>query len=145
MVNSDFGSALRSTARKLVLLVEDDLDALEMYEFALGAGGFDTCSARDAASAFDLACERRPDMIVTDFVLRGPQNGAELCRRLHSQPETADIPVLVVTGSTRRTDAEALVGAGCSDIRIKPYLPDALVADVARLTHKHDVPQARAS
>ena len=45
----------------------------------------------------------QPDVIVTDFVLKGEQNGAALCRRLHADPRTAGIKVLVVTGSTRST------------------------------------------
>jgi len=38
-----------------------------------------------------------------------------------------------MTGSTRKADAEAILGAGCADLRTKPYLPDTLVADVRRL------------
>src|SRR6059036_2643900 len=66
-----------------VLLVDDDVDSRDMYAAAL-----------------------QPDVIVTDFVLKGGENGAALCRWLHSDPRTAGIKVLVVTGSTRKNDAE---------------------------------------
>jgi hypothetical protein len=38
-----------------------------------------------------------------------------------------------MTGSTRKADAEAVLGAGCADIRIKPYLPHELIEDIKRL------------
>jgi two-component system cell cycle response regulator len=131
--------------RPLVLLVEDDVDSRDMYAIGLGYAGIDVHSAQDAAAAFDLAVARRPDVIVTDFTLRGADNGAALCRRLHADARTADIPVLVVTGSTRPADAEALRGAGCADIRTKPYLPDALISDVEYLVARgRQLPPARA-
>jgi len=119
-----------------VLLVEDDADSRDMYAMVLGFAGFDVHAVGDASAAFELAVARHPDVIVTDFTLRGPDNGAALCRRLHADARTADIPVLVVTGSTRPADAEALRGAGCAEIRTKPYLPDALIVDVEYLVSR---------
>ena len=132
-------------ARPLVLIVEDDADSREMYAIALQMGGFEVEAAADAATAFDIAARVQPIMIVTDFMLRGSDNGAALCRKLHADPRTAGIPVLVLTGSTRKSDAEALLGAGCGDIRTKPYLPEALVADVQRVAGPQRGPHARAS
>lgn len=117
-----------------VLLVDDDVDSREMYAAALAFAGIVTHVAADANTGFDLALSQRPDVIVTDFVLKGGDNGAVLCRRLHGDPRTAQIKVIVVTGSTRKGDAEALLGAGCSEIRTKPYLPEALIGEIERLT-----------
>lgn len=123
----------RFTRRPVVLLVEEHEDSREMYAFVLNFAGIEVHVADDALTAFDLALARNPDVIVTDFTLRGPDDGSALCRRLQTDARTADIPVLVVTGSTRLADVEALTSAGCADIRTKPYLPDALVSDVERL------------
>jgi CheY-like chemotaxis protein len=117
-----------------VLLVDDDADSRDMYAAALAFAGIEAHVAADADTAFDLAVSVHPDVIVTDFILKGGANGAALCSRLHADPRTADIKVLVVTGSTRKGDAEALLGAGCSEIRTKPYLPDALLGEIERLT-----------
>ena len=119
--------------RPVVLLVEDHVDSRDMYATVLDFAGIDVRVADEASTAFDLAAACLPDVIVTDFTLRGPDDGSALCRRLHADARTAGIPVLVVTGSTRPADFEALAGAGCADIRTKPYLPDALVSDVERL------------
>ena len=117
-----------------VLLVDDDIDSRDMYAAALAFAGVESYVADDVDTAFDLAVSLQPDVIVTDFVLKGEQNGAALCRRLHADPRTAGIKVLVVTGSTRKHDAEALLGAGCYEIRTKPFLPDALIGEIERLT-----------
>jgi CheY-like chemotaxis protein len=119
--------------RPVVLLIEDHADSREMYAMVMGFAGIDVHVAERASPAFDLAVALRPDVIVTAFTPRGLDDAPALCRRLHGDARTADIPVLVVTGSTRPADAEALTSAGCADIRIKPYLPDALVSDVERL------------
>jgi two-component system phosphate regulon response regulator PhoB len=117
-----------------VLIVEDHDDAREMYVLTVEYAGMDAQSAADSETAFRVAVDWQPDLVVTDFLLRGGENGARLCHRLRQDPRTCDIPTVVMTGSTRRDDVEAILGAGCADIRIKPYSPDALIADVRRLT-----------
>jgi CheY-like chemotaxis protein len=116
-----------------VLVVEDDVDTREMYVLFLQTEHIEVRAVTNADEAFILATEWQPDVVITDFLLRGGANGAELCKRLHADDRTRHIPTLVVTGSTRKQDAEAILGAGCADIRLKPYRLDALVADVRRL------------
>jgi two-component system OmpR family response regulator len=116
-----------------VLVVDEDVDSSEMYAMALGFAGFNAEVAADALSAFERALEYKPDVIVTAFILKGEATGAALCEWIHGDSRTAAIKVLVVTGSTRKPDAEALAGAGCSDIRMKPYLPSALIDDIEAL------------
>lgn len=116
-----------------VLIVEDHDDALDMYLVSVECAGMEARGAQNADLAFATAVEWQPDVIVTDFLLRGGPNGAALCRRIRSDPRTSHIPTLVMTGSTRKGDAEAILGAGCADIRLMPYLPEALLADVRRL------------
>lgn len=117
-----------------VLIVEDSLDAREMYALSLSLAGLQVQASADVRTALRLAVEWQPDVIVTDFLLAGELNGADLCRSIHDDPRTRHIPTLVMTGSTRRSDVEAILGAGCSDIRVKPYPPDAMLDDIRRLT-----------
>jgi two-component system cell cycle response regulator DivK len=117
----------------LVLVVEDDQDTRDMYALFLDFSGMRVLTAASVDAAFGLAVEYQPDIVVTDFVLQGIATGADLCKRLHDDERTAHIPALLLTGSTRKQDAEAAIGAGCSEIRIKPYLPDALVSDILEI------------
>ena len=116
-----------------VLVVEDDVDTRDMYRIELEHWGAEVRSTWNADLAFDVASEWQPHMVVTDFLLGGGATGAQLCARLRSAPMTAHIPTLIVTGSTRNSDAEVMVDAGCVGIRLKPYLPEALANDVHQL------------
>ena len=119
--------------RPLVLVVEDDIDTRDMYAMYLDFSGMEVLTATSADNAFTLAIEHQPDIVVTDFMLPGRDNGTDLCRRLRQEPRTAHIPSLLVTGSSRTADTTAAIDAGCADVRIKPYLPDTLVADIREI------------
>ena len=119
--------------RPLVLVVEDDTDTRDMYAMYLDFSGMSVLTATSVEAAVGLALEHQPDIVVTDFMLRGPESGTDLCRRLRQDPRTAHIPSLLVTGSSRTADTSAAIDAGCADVRIKPYLPDSLVADIREI------------
>lgn len=125
---------MASVSAVRVLIVEDHPDARDMYVLWARRAGMQVRAASDVETAFAIAVEWQPHVVVTDFLLPGAGNGAELCRRIHEDGRTSHIPTLVMTGSTRAADAEAILGAGCADIRVKPYLPDALIEDVEKLS-----------
>ena len=118
--------------RPLVLVVEDDRDTREMYATFLDISGVAVLTAASADAAYAIAVEHQPDMVVTDMMLEGMETGADLCRRLHANERTAHIPSLLLTGSIQGqgTPAQPLA---CAEVRIKPYLPDALVDDIREI------------
>jgi CheY-like chemotaxis protein len=122
------------TLAPLVLVVDDDRDTRDMYALFLELSGYRVVAAPDASSALEIALAQEPQVVITDFMLPGGVSGADLCRNLKQHERTAHVPALLVTGSSRRSDAELALGAGCADIRVKPYLPDALLHDVQSLT-----------
>jgi DNA-binding response OmpR family regulator len=126
--------------RPLVLIVDDDQDTREMYTLFLQFSGMGVLTASTVADGFALALEHRPDVVITDFMLNGPETGADMCRRLRENDRTRDIPALLLTGSSSTADGEAALVAGCADVRIKPYLPDDLVKDIRQIL---DRPHAR--
>ena len=119
--------------RPLVLMVEDDQDTRDMYALFMEFSGLRVLTAGNVDAAVHLAVEHQPDVVVTDFLLGGAGTGADLCRRLHEDERTAHIPAVLVTGSARKSDTEDALRAGCAEIRIKPYLPDALLNDIQRI------------
>ena len=102
----------RGADRPLVLVVDDHLDSLDLYELGLAEYGFDTCRACDADEAFDVCNARQPDAIVTDLAMPGT-DGFGLIQRLKTAPQTKNIPVLAVSGhASAQTRAEVMaVGA----------------------------------
>lgn len=119
--------------RPIVLIVEDHLDTRDMYAWSLQASGFEVLTADNVDAGFELATNRVPHVVVTDFWLRGSASGADLCNRLKGDPRTSHIPTLLVTGSAQRELAEGSLAAGCAVVRLKPYLPDELERDIRLL------------
>jgi len=113
-----------------VVLVDDDHDSQEMYQAWLTHVGFAVFKASDAETGFRLALDHSAKIVITGHLLTSGPTGAELCRRLKQDRRTAHIPTLLLTGMSDRQTAEEALWAGCVVVRLKPYLPEAMVADI---------------
>jgi CheY-like chemotaxis protein len=114
----------------LVLVVEDDADAREMYEVVLGASGFCVASAADGVEAIAKARALRPRLILMDLSLPS-MDGWEASRQLKGEAATREIPIVALSGNS--IDAQAGAGRMFASALLKPCLPDDLVAEVRRL------------
>ena len=83
-----------------VLVVEDEADLVELLRYNLEAEGFGVAAAQDAEEAMLRIAERKPDIILLDWMLPGT-SGIEICRRLRARPETATVPIIMVTARGR--------------------------------------------
>jgi signal transduction histidine kinase/CheY-like chemotaxis protein len=81
-----------------ILVVDDEYGVRELLISALKQGGFKTRSAASGELAFSMATRRPPRAILTDLHMPGGMSGFELIARLRSEPETAQTPILVITG-----------------------------------------------
>lgn len=123
-------------AAPVVLMVDDHVDSLEIYEILLRTTGFTPLTARTAEDAFAQACAGRPEVVVADVTLPGA-SGVELVRRLRADARTRDAGVIVLTGhgaEQMRREAEA---AGCDRFLLKPCLPDVLTSGIRELVDLH--------
>jgi len=102
-----------------ILCVEDSDDNLYMLHRRLGRAGFDVKVARNGAEGVEWAKTSQPDLIVMDLNLPG-LNGWEATRRLKSQPETKQIPIIVLTVETSKKSRDDAIAAGCDDFLLKP-------------------------
>jgi two-component system cell cycle response regulator DivK len=114
----------------LVLIVEDDADARDMYEVVLGTSGFSVASAADGVEAIAKARALRPRLILMDLSLPS-MDGWEASRQLKGEAATREIPIVALSGIP--IDAEAGAGRTFASALLKPCLPDDLVAEVRRL------------
>ena len=80
-----------------VLLVDDFVDALEVWTLFLSAAGFSVATAADGAAGLDKARTLRPDAIVMDLQMPG-LSGPEVARALRADDATRDIPLIAATG-----------------------------------------------
>lgn len=114
-----------------VLLVDDFVDALEVWEMFLSAAGFTVHTATDGVSGLAQARSLRPDVIVMDLQMPG-LSGADVARALRADASTRYIPLIAATGDSRTHPSDAHA-AGFDSILVKPCDPDELVAEIRRL------------
>jgi CheY-like chemotaxis protein len=124
----------RAVGRTIVLLVDHDNEAQAMYAYGLSALGFDVMTAADADEAHARASARRPDIILATVAVDGGHDWA-LLGDLSADPETHNIPVVVVT-----MDASALVRAraereGCAALCLKSCPPGELAVGLRALVN----------
>ena len=116
----------------LVLVVEDYPDAREMYCEYLRFSGFRVAEARNGEEALEKAFTLLPDVVLMDLALP-LMDGWEATRRLKSDPRTAQILVVALTGHALAGHQEGAKRAGCDSFVTKPCLPDELVDEIRRL------------
>jgi DNA-binding response OmpR family regulator len=114
---------------KRVLAVDDEPHILKLIAFSLRTHGFDVLEASDGLSAIEVAETERPDLILLD-VMMPALDGYEACRRIKANPDTADIPIFMLTAKTQAAEHQIGFDAGARDYITKPFTPKDLVATV---------------
>jgi two-component system cell cycle response regulator len=115
-----------------VLVVDDLLPNLKLLEARLSAEYFDVLTATSAAEALVVCEEGLCDIVLTD-VMMPEMDGFELCRRMKTSPNTAHIPVVMVTALDQPSDRLKGLESGADDFLTKPVNEIALIARVRSL------------
>jgi two-component system cell cycle response regulator DivK len=119
-------------AGKHILIVDDYVDALDIWAIYLQSMGYRISTAADGLSAVAKAEELLPDLIVMDLELPG-LTGFEAAKRLRANPETADIPLIAATGYSHARQLDMARQSGFDAVVVKPCEPDLLVQEIDRL------------
>jgi CheY-like chemotaxis protein len=118
-----------STGR--LLLVDDDAALAEMYALQLTASGFDVTTAHSGAEALRIVNDTLPDLIYLDLGLPG-MGGLEVLEQLRKEPDTAGVPVVILTNFSEPDMVERGKRLGAQDYLIKVDTPPAQLAAAAR-------------
>jgi CheY-like chemotaxis protein len=111
----------------VVLVADDEEDILALIGTVLRGAGFEVVEARDGAEALSLARERRPRAAVLDVSM--PElDGLEVLQRLRDEPETRELPVILLSALAQEADVERGYRAGAARYIRKPFRPAELVA-----------------
>ncbi len=110
----------------LILVVDDSPTEVFVIRRALEQHGYQTAAAADGEEGFRMAKSLKPDLIFMDIVMPGV-NGFQATRQLARDPETKNIPVVMVTSKGQDTDRIWGMRQGAVDYLIKPVTPQALV------------------
>jgi PAS domain S-box-containing protein len=116
---------------KRILLVDDHVDALEMYTVVLQADGHEIFQASDGAAAIDMFKQVQPDVAIVDIGLP-TMDGYEVARAIRSEPHGRDVLLIALTGYGFPEDLERARAAGFDRHLVKPATPDEIRREIER-------------
>lgn len=117
---------------KKILIAEDDAFIMEMYSMKLVSEGFEVISANDGERTVDKTRSEKPDLILLD-ILMPKLDGKGALKKIKSEKETANIPVIVLTNVGEQDSVKEILDLGASDYLIKSnFTPDEVVEKVKK-------------
>lgn len=103
-----------------ILIVEDESNILEALNFILSRAGWDVRGHGKGDDALDEIARLSPDMLVLDVMLPG-RSGFDILADLRAKPETAGLPVLMLTAKGQAKDREQAMSLGANGFLTKPF------------------------
>jgi DNA-binding response OmpR family regulator len=128
-----------------VLVVEDEQDIARLIKHTLEKGGriqADIVTTGDAA--LKAVADRAPDLVLLDLNLP-VLSGLEVCRILRSRPDTAHVPIIMLTARTTESDRVVGLDVGADDYIVKPFSLRELAARVRAVLRRGRVDRAEAA
>ena len=119
-------------AAATVLVVEDDPTILQLLEVNFEMEGFTVVRAEDGLLGLEAARSKRPDVIVSDVMMPN-LSGLEMVAELKADPDTAGIPVILLSAKAQGSDVRQGIEAGADDYVTKPFEPLDLIDRVNSL------------
>jgi len=130
-----------SATHQRILVVEDENDLQDLLRFNLERDGFEVETAASGERALELIRTQSPDLVLLDLMLPGV-DGLTVCRNLRNDPETAKVPVVMLTAKGEETDVVVGLELGADDYVTKPFSPRVLLARIKAVLRRHDLDEA---
>jgi two-component system, OmpR family, alkaline phosphatase synthesis response regulator PhoP len=127
---------------KRILLCDDEAHILRAAEFKFKRAGYEVVCAFDGQEGWERLLEHRPDIVVTDCQM--PRlNGLQLAERIRGTPETADLPVIMLSAKGfELSETEIREKFGISTLLTKPFSPRELFQRVEAMLARQELPAA---
>ena len=120
---------------KQILVVEDDEDIADLVAHHLRQAGYLTRIVNGGDEVLPVVRADPPDLVVLDLMLP-TINGLEICRAIRSSPETATLPIIILTAKSEEADRVVGLEVGGDDYVTKPFSPKELVARVGAVLRR---------
>lgn len=116
-------------AREEILIIEDDEDIQELLRFNLAREGYTVSGALNGEDGLKSVKTKLPNLILLDLMLPN-LDGLEICKILKSEPNTRDIPIIMITAKGEEADIVTGLELGADDYITKPFSPRVLLARI---------------
>ena len=132
---------------KKILVIEDDPSSLRLTQYILKNKGYEVLTAPNGLEGLRKAQSENPDLVILDVMLPGI-DGFEICSHLRADPQTARLPILMLSAKARAADKAVGLKAGADDYLSKPVAPSEILSKVENLLarktgalHSDSIPQ----
>jgi two-component system alkaline phosphatase synthesis response regulator PhoP len=118
-----------------ILIVDDEQDIVELLSYNLGKEGFSTIKAYDGEAAIGLVRSEKPDLMLLDLMLP-KMNGLDVCKAIRRNPQTANLPIIMLTAKGEEIDKIIGLEIGADDYITKPFSVKELIARVRSILRR---------
>ena len=116
-----------------ILVVEDQDSIRSMISTLMRARGHEVVAVHNGSMALQHIAQFPPDAVLLDLMMPGPFGGIEVCKRVRSNPETARLPIVVVSAAAEDASRQEARAAGATAYHTKPFSPKALLQEIDQL------------
>ncbi len=118
-----------------ILIVDDEEDIAELVSYNLIREGFSTVVAYDGETAMRKIRSEKPDLLILDLMLPG-MSGLDICKAVHAHPQTASLPIIMLTAKAGEVDKIIGLEIGADDYVTKPFSVKELIARVRSILRR---------
>lgn len=88
---------------KTIMIIDDDIDLVEAMRLTLESAGFEVIDAQDGSKGLEMIRDKHPDLLILDVMMGSLDEGFHLAYSLRNDPETGDLPIIMVTAVGTQT------------------------------------------
>jgi DNA-binding response OmpR family regulator len=115
-----------------ILIAEDEHDILDLITFTLQFGGYHVIPTSNGNQAWERTRRELPHLVLLDIRMPG-MSGYEVCKRIKSDHQTKDIPVVFLSAKGQESEIKTGFESGAIDYILKPFAPDKLLSRMAQI------------
>lgn len=122
-----------------ILIVEDDIFLADLYKTKFELEGFEVYVAYDGEKGLELVRKKKPSVVLLDLIL--PKlSGFVVLENIKKDKNLKDIPVILLTNLSQKSDVEKGLSLGAADYLIKAhFMPSEVVAKIHELVKKNKI------
>ncbi len=126
--------------KKRILLIEDDADISALIKLQAEMLGYKLHAEVDGLNGYRAVEREKPDIVILDIMLPG-QNGFDVCRKIKSNPDLKNIPVIILSAKGEELDVVLGLELGADDYVAKPFSPKILFSRVKAVLRRGKEPE----
>ncbi|HUV40903.1 MAG TPA: response regulator [Sedimentisphaerales bacterium] len=125
-------------ANKKILVVDDEIHIIHVVAIKLRNNGYEVVAAENGLEGYETACREKPDLVVTDYQMP-MMSGLEMVEKLRQNPDTADIPVIMLTARSFAIENDQKQQLQIAHFLSKPFSPKELLMSIEDILYQRQV------